>query len=72
MSGHHFRIAPEVVACIRDGREPDDAELRRVADFIFIEIRGTAPAFAWGVPGDDRSVDLITLAMARVALSGTH
>ncbi|MBB4097446.1 hypothetical protein [Sphingomonas kyeonggiensis] len=63
-------IAPEVVACISEGRDPSDAELLRVAGQIWTDIRGARSAFAWGELTADSSERLLSLRAARGALAG--
>ena len=64
------QVAPEVVHCIAEGRAPSEAELFRVADQIWTDLRGTAPAFRWGDPHVGDAERRLILRMARTALSG--
>ncbi|WP_044330589.1 hypothetical protein [Sphingomonas hengshuiensis] len=63
-------IAPEVIACIAEGRDPSVDELLRVADHIWTEVRGTRSAFAWGELTADSSERLLGLRAAQGALVG--
>jgi len=65
------RIAPEVIDCIAEAREPSVAELCRVAALIWSDIRGTRSAFAWGELAADSSERLLSLKAAHIALTGT-
>jgi hypothetical protein len=63
-------FAPEMIACIAEGREPTIDELFRVADRIGADLRGTRSAFAWGELKGDNSERLLTLRAAMTALTG--
>jgi hypothetical protein len=62
-------IAPEVIACIAEGRDPTITELNRVAEQIWSDVQAARPAFAWGeaVSGSQR---LLALKVAQAALTG--
>lgn len=62
-------IAPEVIACIAEGRPPTPGELERVAKRVREDLVGGRPAFAWGKCG---AVDAeqLSLRVAEVALIG--
>ncbi len=64
------KIAPEVIACIAEGRSPTLDELYRVVHRIEAEVQGAGPAFAWGAPGGDGSARLLSLRAAHAALTG--
>jgi len=70
MSGHPTTIAPEVIACIAEGRQPTVHELQRVADRIQADLAGVGPAFAWGDAGSDSSAHLLSVRAAHAALIG--
>jgi hypothetical protein len=63
-------IAPEVIACITEGRSPSADELFRVAGQIWSEMRGSRSAFSWGELTSDSSERLVSLKAARAALAG--
>lgn len=65
-------IAPEVVACIAEGRDPSIDELYSVADRIWDDIQGPKSAFAWGQLTADSSERLLTLKAAQAALIGNN
>lgn len=65
-------IAPEVIDCIAEGREPSADELLRVADCIWTDIRGSRSAFAWGDLTQDSSERLLTIRAAQAALAGNR
>lgn len=71
MAGHPTTIAPEVIACIAEGRAPSVKELRRVADRIRADLDGAGSAFARGDAGSDSSGQLVSLRAAQAALIGT-
>ncbi|RYG88362.1 MAG: hypothetical protein EON59_04655 [Alphaproteobacteria bacterium] len=62
-------IAPEVIACIAEGRDPSLAELNRVAETIWADLKAARPAFAWDKPQSD-SERLLILRAAHAALIG--
>jgi hypothetical protein len=70
MSHHQSTIAPEIIACIAEGRNPTIYELSRLADRIASEAWGTDSAFSWGALTNDASLRLISLRFAQAALSG--
>lgn len=63
-------IAPEVIACIAEGRDPSVDELFRVAGQIWTDMRGSRSAFAWGELTSDSSERLVSLRAAQAALAG--
>lgn len=63
-------IAPEVIDCIAEGRDPSVDELFRVAGQIWTDIRGPRSAFAWGELTHDSSERLLSLRAAQAALAG--
>lgn len=63
-------IAPEVIDCIAEGRPPSVEELFRVADQVWLDIRGAKSAFSWGELTHDSSERLLTLRVAQAALAG--
>lgn len=71
MKAAAWTIAPELIACIAEGREPSHAELLRVADQIWSDCLGTRSAFAWGELAADSSERLLTLRAAQHALAGS-
>ena len=62
-------IMPEMIDCISEGREPNDDELRRVADRIWTDVHGAASVFAWAESRLDDERQL-TMRAASAALSG--
>jgi len=62
-------VAPEIVACISEGREATPDEVARIVDRMSLEIGGARPAISWGVVDVDSSEQLIRGA-ARLALNG--
>jgi hypothetical protein len=65
-------IAPEVIDCIAEGREPDVDELFRVARHIWADVQGPRSAFAWGELTQDSSERLLSLKAAQAALVGSE
>lgn len=68
-------IAPEVIACIAEGRPPTPGELARVAERVRADLGGDRPAFAWG--GGDTQTDAdaaerLSRRVAEVALIGSR
>jgi hypothetical protein len=63
-------IAPEIIACISEGRDPTIHELARVADRIDRDLFGARSVFAW-----DRDVvaarRMTSMRIALAALAGT-
>ncbi len=70
MSENQSNIAPEIIACMAEGRDPTVHELTRLAARIASEVWGRRSAFAWGGLTSDDSVRLISLRLAHVALIG--
>lgn len=64
-------IAPEVIACIAEGRPPTPGELARVAERVRADLGGDRPAFAWG-EGDADTADRLSLRVAELALIGSR
>lgn len=62
-------IAPEVIACIAEGRDPSPAELDRVAHSIWADLKAARPAFAWDKPQSENE-RLLILRAAHAALTG--
>ena len=71
MAGHPTTIAPEVIACIAEGRAPSIDELQRVADRVRADLAGAGSAFAWGNAESENSAHLVSLRAAQAALVGT-
>ena len=65
-------FAAEIIACIREGREPSVRELFQVAEHIQRDIQGAASAFSWGGRTDDSSERLLSLRVAQAALTGNR
>ncbi len=66
-------IAPEVIACIAEGRPPTPHELERVARRVRADLGDARPAFAWGSPeGDLAAADQLSLRVAELALLGSR
>jgi hypothetical protein len=70
MPQRSITIAPEVIACIADGRQPELAELYRVADRIWRDLGGERSAFSWGQLPHGDSSRLLVLRAAQAALNG--
>lgn len=64
-------IAPEIIACIAEGRLPTMRELRRVAERIRSELRGARSVFRWGRAMPERIERRLMLRAALAALAGT-
>lgn len=62
-------IAPEIIACIYEGRLPTFGELRRVARRIREELRGARNIFRWDRTAETRERRMM-LRAALVALAG--
>lgn len=62
-------IAPEIIACIYEGRLPTLGELRRVARRIRNELRGARSVFRWERNAEARERKLM-LRAALAALAG--
>jgi hypothetical protein len=62
-------IAPEVIACIAEGRPPTPGELARVAERVRADLGGERSAFAWGDAG---AADQLSLRVAELALRGSR
>jgi hypothetical protein len=66
----HPTIAPEIIACISEGREPTVVELGRVADRIDSDLHSGRSVFAW-----DRDAiaarRMTSMRVALAALAGT-
>lgn len=63
-------IAPEIIACIAEGRLPTISELRRVAERIRAELRGARSVFRWDGTAE-ASERRLMLRAARAALAGS-
>lgn len=63
-------IAPEIIACIYEGRLPTLGELRRVARRIRNELRGARSVFRWERNAEARERKLM-LRAALAALAGS-
>ena len=63
-------VAPEIVACVGEGRAPTVQELARLADRVRREIWGPRSAFAWGQDARDAAIRIASLRVAHVALMG--
>lgn len=70
MNGLVSNLAPEIVACIGEGRAPTLQELGRVADRIRAEIYGSMPVFAWAHEDHGSAERLLSYRLALVALMG--
>ena len=64
-------IAPEIIACIAEGRLPTMRELRRVAERIRSELRGAGSVFQWGRSVSERAERRLMLRAALAALAGS-
>lgn len=62
-------IAPEVIACIAEGRDPSIAELNRVAEQIRSDLSIARPALAMTERASE-SERLLILRAAQAALTG--
>lgn len=71
MSRIGSRVAPELIACIREARHPTIHELGRLAERIRTEIYGAASAFAWAGERVERYERLMSMRFAQAALSGS-
>lgn len=70
MNGLIPNLAPEIIACIGEGRAPTLQELGRVADRIRAEVYHSSSAFLWG-SDDERSTErLLSYRLALIALTG--
>ncbi len=66
-------IAPEVIACIAEGRAPTPHELERVARRVRADLGNARPAFAWGeTDADATAADHLSLRVAELALLGSR
>ena len=63
-------IAPEIIACIAEGRLPTINELRRVAERIRDELRGARSVFRWERSMPERAERRLMLRAALAALAG--
>lgn len=63
-------IAPEIIACIYEGRLPTMGELRRVARRIRDELRGARSVFRWERSAEARERRMM-LRAALAALAGS-
>ncbi|HEY0623837.1 hypothetical protein [Sphingomonas sp.] len=63
-------IAPEIIACIAEGRLPTINELRRVAERIRAELRGGQSVFRWERSAPERAERRRMLRAALTALAG--
>ena len=63
-------VAPEIIACVGEGRDPTVQELGRLADRVRREIWGPQPAFAWEPEPCDVDVRLASFRIAHAALVG--
>jgi hypothetical protein len=63
-------IAPEIIACIYEGRLPTAGELRRVARRIRDELRGAKSMFRWERSAPERAERRRMLRAALAALAG--
>lgn len=70
MDGTVSRVAPELVACIREARYPTVHEVTRLADRIRMEVYGGASAFAWSATRDDDAERILSFRFAQAALVG--
>lgn len=64
-------IAPEIIACIAEGRLPTMRELRRVAERIRSELHSAQSVFRWGRSIPARLERRLMLRAALAALAGT-
>ncbi|MHA6717872.1 hypothetical protein ACX40Y_00335 [Sphingomonas sp. RS6] len=71
MTSRPAMIAPEVIDCIANGRQPRVDELYRVAGHIWADLHPGESAFSWGDASDNSSERLITLRVAQAALVGS-
>lgn len=62
-------IAPEVIACIAEGRPPTPGELERVAERVRADLGGERSAFSWGDAG---AADQFSRRVAEIALLGNR
>jgi hypothetical protein len=63
-------VAPEILACIREARDPTIQELGRLAERVRLEIFGSSPAFAWASPDEQNAERTVSFRVAQVALTG--
>lgn len=70
MINHSLWIAPEVVDCIAEGREPTDHELVLVGDRIWTDVKGSRRAVQWSNWQDEPVERALVLKAARAALGG--
>lgn len=62
-------VAPEITACVGEGREPTVQELGRLADRVHREIWGE-PAVSWEPVSGETVTRLASLRIAQAALLG--
>lgn len=62
-------VAPEIIACVGEAREPSVQELGRLADRVHREIWGE-PAFAWEPAVGETMSRLASVRIAHAALLG--
>lgn len=70
MTGFQPICAPDLVACIREGRHPTVEELCRVADRIGRDIHGHRSAFAWQSDANPAIDKAFAFRVAQAALTG--
>lgn len=71
MNGVVGKIAPEIVACIREARHPTIYEVTRLAERIRTEVYGAVSAFAWGGSRNEHIERTLSLRFALAALTGS-
>jgi hypothetical protein len=64
-------IAPEVIACIAEGRPPTPDELERVAQRVRADLGNARSAFAWS-EAETAAADQLSLRVAELALIGSR
>lgn len=68
---YRLTVAPEIIACVGEGRDPTVPELGRLADRVHLEIWGSRTAFAWGAEQRDNGTRLASFRIAHAALTGS-
>ena len=70
MIQYQLTVAPEIIACVGEGRDPTVQELGRLADRFRREIWGPRPVFAWATEPVEDAVRLASFRIALAALAG--
>jgi hypothetical protein len=69
---YQLTVAPEIIACVGEGREPTAQELGRLADRVRREIWGQRPVVAWTPEPRDAATRLASFRIALVGHLANH